>query len=579
MNFGFHDEVYLPLAVDVSEAYSASELTINASGRVLVCADICIPEKVSLSVTLPVGEAIPDASAAALVKSARSLIPTSIDVKSGFSVSGEAIRLHIGLPFAQDHRVREVEYFPYINDLISNPAPQHYEFDQQGLVMELSPGFDFDEATADLSGIIVITEEAGGELKSAFEISTVDRGVGSADESISLMVAIAFAFLGGLILNLMPCVFPVLSIKILSLIESVHTDSGSLRLHGIVYSVGVVLSFIVIAAILIGLRLSGEVIGWGFQLQSPVVVGVLVYLFVVIGLNLLGLFEVGGTIMSVGSDRTGHGYGGSFATGILATVVAAPCTAPFMGVAVGFALTQSPAVSILVFSSLGAGMALPYLVLCYSPALLARLPRPGNWMVTLRQLLAFPMFASAIWLLWVLGIQAGPTGMMQVLGGTLLIAFALWVLGKSSGMVSRLTAVVLVIGAVYLVTIQRGVSVEKSASASDLSVQAYSAEALALARRSGPVLVNFTAAWCITCQVNELNAFSSDKVQLALAEHGVTYLKADWTNEDPLITEALQEYGRSGVPHYLLYRVGKDRAEVLPQILTAGIVLDAIESL
>jgi thiol:disulfide interchange protein DsbD len=246
---------------------------------------------------------------------------------------------------------------------------------------------------------------------------------------------------------------------------------------------------------------------------------------------------------------------------------------------VGYALIQDPATGVLVFASLGLGMALPYVLLCYAPALLARLPRPGQWMVIMKQLLAFPMFASAVWLLWVLGVQAGPDAMMQVLTGALLIAFALWLLNQSGSAVARLSALLLVFAAIYIGATQETRVVRSSLDSTDGEVGVYSRNALAIAQQKGPVFVNFTAAWCITCKVNELNALDVDSVKLAFKDNAITYLKGDWTNEDPGITAALQEYGRTGVPLYLLYAKGASRATVLPQILTPGIVLDALEAL
>ena len=303
-------------------------------------------------------------------------------------------------------------------------------------------------------------------------------------------------------------------------------------------------------------------------------------MFLLIGLNLLGVFEIGGTLMSLGNSQgNSRGYLGSVSTGVLATIVAAPCTAPFMGAAVGYALIQDPAKGILVFVSLGIGMALPYVLLCYAPALLARLPKPGQWMVVMKQLLAFPMFASAVWLLWVLGMQVGPEAIIQVLTGALLIAFSLWLLNQSGSAVARLSALLLILGALYIGATQETNILKPSLDSASDDVGVYSKNALAKAQQSGPVFVNFTAAWCITCKVNEINALDVDAVKLAFKDNAVTYLEGDWTNEDPAITSALQEYGRTGVPLYLLYPKGGSRATVLPQILTPGIVLNALEAL
>ena len=602
MNFGYHDEVYLPFTVSVPGDFAKAELTLEGSGRVLVCEEICIPERVSVTMTVALGETVLDASARQLFDRAGSLIPVPLNVESRFQMQGDDIELFFGIPGPADNRVSSVEYFPYARDVIDNPAEQAYSFSDTGLTLTLQPGYGFDAAKADFGGIVVIRESSGGDaIVSSFAVGADGTSAGAAeapngaatDNGMSLWLAVALAFAGGLILNLMPCVFPVLSIKVLSLVESSRESGDSIRLHGLVYAAGVVLSFVLIALLLILLRLGGDAIGWGFQLQSPIVVGLLAYLFVLIGLNLMGAFEIGLSIMSIGSNAEAKGYTGSFATGVLATVVAAPCTAPFMGAAVGFALTQSIAVALTVFAALGAGMAAPYVFLCYSPGLLAKLPAPGAWMNTFRQVLAFPMFGSAVWLLWVFGIQTSVTGMMQALTGCLLLALGVWLIAlrlesTESRIVRALAVLAIGGGAVMLVWRQAPEAVvtltpeSTSVAASGVaagSAMAYSPDTLAVARENGAVLVNFTAAWCITCKVNEINALNTRAVQSALAEKGITYLKGDWTNEDPMITAALQAYGRSGVPLYLLYRPGAERAEVLPQILTQGIVLEALDTL
>ncbi len=587
MNFGYHDEVLLPFEVRVHEDFAGSSLRIKGAGRVLVCADICIPQPVSVDLLLPVGAGELNAESKGLFDRARSLIPTEVKLPGEVVVRESDIVLSFPLPVTSADRIDRIEYFPYALDLIDNAAEQVFNVSEQGLSLSLQKGFGFDEAeNLDFSGVIVVEEQSGEEtVLSSFTVVAGEGGSVSVDSStpdMSILLAVLFAFLGGLILNLMPCVFPVLSIKILSLVESVHGDNQSLQLHGWVYALGVVLSFVGIALLLIVLRLGGEAIGWGFQLQSPFVVAALVYLFFLIALNLLGVFEVGTSVMSLGASGPSTGYVGSFATGVLATVVAAPCTAPFMGAAVGFALTQSTAVSLLIFGSLGFGMALPYVLLCYSPALLARMPAPGSWMRILKEVMAFPMFASAIWLLWVLGLQTGPTGMMQVLAGVLLLGLAIWLFNERKQL-ARVIGVLSILSAAYLVVqleTPQAPSPELAAGPTDdpqaQSFRSYDRQALLEAVRGGPVFVNFTAAWCITCKVNEVNALNTSPVQEAMAASRVTYFKADWTSEDPAITAALAEYGRSGVPLYLLYRQGAERAEVLPQLLTQGIVLDAL---
>ena len=580
MNFGYEGEVLVPFTVSIPLDYAGASVDIGAKGRILVCADICIPQQVKFGISIPVGETAAGGPRADLFARASEFIPRRIPVAAAYRVTGGHIQALVELPFIRENRLTSIEYFPFAPEVIDNPAEQRYRFDESGLHFTLKPGHAFTRG-ADLSGVLVLKEESGGTLTSAFEITLEEAApttAGTAGAGLSLLTAVVFAFLGGLILNLMPCVFPVLSIKILSLLDKAGREGA--RLHGWVYSAGVLTSFVAVAAVLVALQAAGWAIGWGFQLQSPVLVALLAYLFVVIGLNLFGVFELGTSFMSLGGGR-GRGLGASFATGVLATTVAAPCTAPFMGAAIGFALTQAPALGLLVFAFLGAGMAAPYLALCHSPSLLKRLPRSGAWMDGLKQLLAFPMFASAIWLVWVLGNQAGTDGMMQIMAGALSLSLAIRLLAfrsksRLSSFLRILVAAGLIAGAGYAAIQQESRTPGAPAA---VPYRAYSAQALATARKEGPVFVNFTAAWCITCKVNELSALSGDAFLSALEAKGVTYLRGDWTAQDPAITAALADYGRSGVPLYLLYRRGFARAEVLPQLLTEAIVLDAIESL
>ena len=688
MNFGYKGEALMPFTLRLSEGFAGEALRMRAHGQLLVCADVCIPQPVEARLELPVGDGLPDPGVAQLFALARSRLPVPLPAAAAYQLTDDGLILaELALPMGAGHRVDRIAYFPFARDLVEPAAEQRFAVHPGGLSLWLKPGYDF-QPGADLSGVLVVSEAVGDGLESAYELqlpasaslaaragdkpggalaSSPIVGVGGmphgpaspvagkggkpsglpaspmaagADgtpftlglptagsapgvEGMSLVVALAFAFLGGLILNLMPCVFPVLSIKILSLVEG--AGGGGIRLHGWVYALGVVASFLAIALALIALRLSGEGLGWGFQLQSPLIVALLAYLFVLIGLNLLGVFEFGTRVMGYGAGGGGQpgSYAASFGTGALATTVAAPCTAPFMGAAIGYALTQPTVFGLAVFASLGAGMAAPYVALCHAPALLKRLPRPGIWMESVRHFLAYPMLASALWLAWVLGHQLGINSMAQLLAGALLLPLALHLWKTTNNptslhnsprrgglftealCASRRRCQMLAFGgggatsvvtsqivgnwlsklaslgvwalALYLAASlgwQQPDVKEKAAVAGQEEVaEVYSAEALAAARAQGPVLVNFTAAWCITCKVNELNALSSAAFYAALERHKVTYLKADWTNEDPAITAALQEYGRSGVPLYLYYAQGSERARILPQLLTESLVL------
>jgi thiol:disulfide interchange protein len=394
-----------------------------------------------------------------------------------------------------------------------------------------------------------------------------------------LLQAMLLALLGGMILNLMPCVFPVLSIKVMSLAAA---DRSRLALHGWVYTLGIVVCFIGFAIALILARKGGEAVGWGFQLQSPGLIAALTYLFFVMGLSMSGLIHFGGSLMGAGQHLTQKsGLSGSFFTGVLAAVVASPCTAPFMGAALGFALTQPAIVCIAIFAALGMGMALPLLLLCYLPALANRLPKPGAWMDNLKQLLAFPLYLSAIWLLWVYGRQTGVNGMASLCIGAVLITFGCWLLGRHTTgawlWLRRLAIGVSWILALLLI-FQTPAATHKAQQTGRW--QPYTPELVAELRTQGrPVFVNLTADWCLTCLANERIALDTAAVEAAFDELNVATLKGDWTNTDPQITQLLQEYGRSGVPLYLWFPAGEPgKAQILPQLLTKELVIAALNN-
>lgn len=378
-----------------------------------------------------------------------------------------------------------------------------------------------------------------------------------------LWLMLGFAFLGGLILNLMPCVLPVLSIKVLSLLS--HIEDKPLW-HSVSYTIGIILSFVTLASILVASKLTGQSLGWGFQLQSPLFVTLMAWLFFLFALNLLGVFELA---FSVGSSQPKqHSLKGSFFNGILATIVATPCTAPFMGTALGFSLTQPIWVSYAVFSSLGLGLAFPFLFLSLFPALLKWVPKPGNWMVTLKQFFAFPLFATALWLIWVLSHQIGASGIMIVLIGLLVIGFSVWLARHT-----KLGWVLLIAGLGVLSYVSFSPSVDKSPS-----WQPYSSELIdELTTQNKSYFIDFTAKWCLTCQLNKRSTLNKSEVLAAFKDADVTLIRADWTTKDDGITQAIQAYGRQGVPLYVLYQPKKSpRPEVLPEVLTPGLILEKV---
>ena len=422
--------------------------------------------------------------------------------------------------------------------------------------------------TVDLTnGIVEISATPSLSAKTA-------KSADSDPSEFSLLWILIFALAGGMILNLMPCVFPVLSIKAMSFARTHQTDRSK-RSHGLAYTAGVVLSFVTIAAVMLSLRAAGEAIGWGFQLQSPLFVIFLIYLFFVMGLAFSGYLEIGGGLMSVGqSADNDDSLSSSFMTGVLATTIASPCTAPFMGPALGYAISQPSYVALLVFAFLGLGMALPFVLLTWIPNLSNKLPRPGQWMDTFKQFLAFPLYLTAVWLLWVAGRQTSVDVAATVIAGLVLIAMAIWLwkLKQASGVTGSKTLAALCIAMALAVPVM---SVSKSQEPP--LWQPYSEELLGELRQAGkPVFVNLTADWCITCLVNEKVAIGSDAFYQSLAENNITYLKGDWTNNDAKITKLLNQYQRSGVPLYLMYPNGPGEAEILPQILLKSMITAAI---
>ncbi|MEE4659862.1 MAG: protein-disulfide reductase DsbD [Halieaceae bacterium] len=482
--------------------------------------------------------------------------------------------------------VREDEYF--------GVSEVYYE--QADITLELAPGHDRVTLVVGSQGCA----DAGlcyPPQKQRFDIDLAERSIAPVPDAVdrttepvapqssataspqpaaslgTLGYMALLAFLGGSILNLMPCVFPVLSLKVFSLASS---RDGTGHLHGWVYAAGVVSSFLAVAALLIALQKAGAAVGWGFQLQEPRFVALLAYLFFVMGLSLSGVIELGARFMGVG-DRLAscQGYTGSFFTGVLATLVASPCTAPFMGTALGFAVTQSAAVALLVFAALGSGMAAPMLLLSYSRRLRERMPRPGPWMETFKQLLAFPLYATAIWLLWVSGRQTSVTTVALLLCGMLALALGLWLWkwprwGRAGGAVAILCALLLIPSPL----LQSG----SGASEAQAGANAWSPERLDTLRAEGrPVFVNVTADWCITCIANERGTLATERVETAMASAGVTYLVADWTDYDADIAAFLAQFGRNGVPLYLLYSGNPSQPpQILPQLLTPSIVLEAL---
>lgn len=580
INYGFEGVPYFPVEFKVSpDAIPGEQLLITADVYYLVCKDICIPEDAQLTIQLSVGESTVDNRWNDAINVALDVAPKLGSIKAGVTKIGtDATYTFQNLP--DDVKVEDIHFFPLEQGVLDHSAPQRIQMGTDGLQIAAPATFGWDDGMPEnASGVLGYKRdgEPHGEIVTVIVGDVLNVGVAAPKSAatMGLWAAIISAFIGGLILNLMPCVFPVISIKALSIAKTAHTERSKVRREGWIYTAGVVATFLLLTVILLAVKAGGAEIGWGFQLQSPKVVAALALLLFVIGLNLLGLFEIGTSLQNTGSDlATKDGWLGTFFTGALAVVVATPCTAPFMAGAIGYALAQPAIVTLAVFMSLAIGFAAPFLLLAYSPGLLAKLPKPGPWMVRFRELLAFPMFAAAIWLVWVLTMQSGEDGLLLILGAMLLFAFAIWLVKRSHKLMKALGIVALILA------ITAPFTAKTSSSHTDLMTTAWSPNKISELRAAGqPVFVDFTAAWCVTCKVNEKLVLDRKDVKEIFAKTNTAFLIADWTNKNDEIATELARHGRSGVPLYLVYPPGNNPVspEILPQVLTEGVIREALE--
>ena len=611
MDFGYEDEVLFPLTLNVAKTTKPGPVVLNAKVDWLVCREVCIPGKAELEVSRAVGSTPGEvASDRDIFNRLIGRLPTPLPAadKAAFQPTAAGFRATV----ETGQRETQAVFFPEDQDILDNPAPQTLTPTAKGLILELKKDANLTAAPAQLKGVIELSGGRNYEIDAwRSEIAASpppDTGVASLNTagmekmpppaapgfSFSTLASTAlFAFLGGLLLNLMPCVFPVLFLKGLALVNSGTEERHKLRAHGFIYTAGILISFWALVAALLGLRAAGAVLGWGFQFQSPVFLSLMAGLLFFLGLSLAGQFEIGLTLTSAGGSLAAkQGYAGSFFTGVLAVVVATPCTAPFMGAAVGYALAQPAAVTFAVFTALALGLAAPYLALTLQPTWTHLLPKPGAWMDVLKQAISVPIFITVIWLAWVLAQAYGAALLAALLAGFLLLAISGWFLGRWPA--KRWASVV----AALIVLTVIGVNVtapkelaeapsnppaqlpSESSAARSATWQPWSADAVSRSLAAGqPVFVDFTAKWCLSCQVNERVALNQPQVMQAFQAKNVALFRADWTRQDPAITEALTALGRSGVPVYALYASGQTEPQLLPQVLTPGIVTGALEKL
>jgi thiol:disulfide interchange protein DsbD len=585
-NYGYAAAVDLLVPVSIpKELETAKPVALEAEASWLACADICIPGGDKLRLTLPVTAqpAAPDPSVAKLFAAARQHLPEPAPFETRFSIGAREIRLMVPANAVGQLRDPTGIFFPIKDSLVDAAAQPRVEQDSDGLAILLPKASDSTVTPATLDGVLTLRGVDGVER--AFEISANPTAAGPVEPGIGWRQALLLGFLGGIVLNAMPCVFPILSLKLLSVAQQAHGDRSERVSHGLAYTAGVLASFAALGIGLLVLRAGGQAIGWGFQLQSPVFVAVLAYLLFAMGLSLSGVASFGGALAGAGGRLAARsGLAGTFFTGVLATIVATPCTAPFMGAALGFALIAPAPLALGVFLALGLGLAAPYLAVSLTDRWQRLLPKPGPWMDFLKQLLAFPLYGTVAWLLWVLIQEVGTGDAFGAFFGLVLVAFAVWIYGQTR--LARPLARALGLGsaamgsiaAMFLAVSLTGAAPAKSASLrSGLQYEPFTTQRLAALESMGrPVFINLTASWCVTCLFNERVALDNDEVRQAFGERGVVPLKGDWTSQNPEITHFLQQFGRSGVPLYLYYNGKGGEPTMLPQILTAATVLDAI---
>ncbi len=622
MDYGYEDEVAFPVRIAAAPTVKPGPAHLDAQITWLVCAQVCIPGKAHLGLDLTVQPGAPQPEQEpklGALGEAMTLIPGPLPPGAKFSVTGGTQGFNLTL--IDGTRETDAEFYPYIDtgpsgkdatDVIANSDDQMIESQRDGVQLFVQRSPDLAALPATLRGVFKLSETVAYEVSAPVTgnpATTDGRDPGSAASTADAPTIaatagqIGLAFLGGILLNLMPCVFPVLFLKGLSLLQSSAQQRATLRRHGLVYAAGILASFWAIVALLLILRATGSQIGWGFHLQSPIFVAILASFMFFFALSLAGQFDIGLSLTSLGTSLVEgpaakqHGYAGSFFTGVLATVVATPCTAPLMGAAVGFALAQPAAITFAIFTSIALGLAAPYVLLSWHPAWVSVLPKPGAWMDVVKQVTAVPLFATAIWLAWVYGQHFAGDGVDQLallLAAFLILAIAGWVLGRwPAQWPSRIAAAALIVLALAIPLSQTHSSSGQrtTSTAQPSSTQPatgnrqpatawapYSPQALDAARAAGhPVFIDFTAAWCLSCQFNERAVLKSAEVETALLKGNVVTLKADWTNQDPEITRKLASFGRAGVPTYVLYPAAPAApADVLPELLTKDLVLKAI---
>ncbi len=587
MDFGYENEVLFPIPMHVGPDFrppANGKAVLNAKVDWLVCREVCIPGKAQLDVERkamsapPISPSFVDADKQLIARLKDTLpkpLPPGMQSKFVPTAAGFSLTVLTG------NREATAQFFPFDQNEIANAAPQVVTPLKNGVRIDIRKDENLQKAPGVLHGLVVLADRRAFEVRAAEGALPVQPATRD-DGGAALVQVLALAFAGGIILNLMPCVFPVLFIKGLSLLNSSQQERRKLRAHGLVYTLGILVSFWVVVGLLLLLRAGGRGLGWGFQFQSPGFVAVMALLLFFLGLSLAGMFEIGLSLTSAGSDLAAkHGHTGSFFTGVLAVIVATPCTAPFMGAAIGYALAHSALISFLVFTALALGLAAPYLLLAFQPAWTRVLPRPGAWMEVLKQATSIPVFGTVIWLVWLFAQTTGANALVGLLSAFVLLAIAGWILGRWPAKAPATVAAGIVLAcavAVSLFSAQKLSAAPAAAAVASSDWKPFAPDIVEKYRGEGrPVFVDFTAKWCLSCQVNERVILDRADVQQKFREGNFALVRADWTNSDEAITKALQSLGRSGVPTYAVYSPSpQDPPQVLPEVLTPGVVLGAL---
>ena len=593
VNYGYHGTIFLPVNLSVPSFFDSDNVNIKVHVSWLVCEDICIPGEASLQINLPLSNSKDFNVRTNIFEKFSKDIPKLLYSNEAFYTYQDDIEVYIPKDSLPNLDI-EPDVFIGLDGIIDNQSLPVFDLINEKIVINLKS----DPYIENLPKFLPLTLVYPSDLEidpRSFQLSASYEEIISSNDGIDNLTStvsnyhifnvILLAFFAGIILNAMPCVFPVLSLKIFSLIDNVNETRQVRYQHALAYTLGIIFSFLLIALILIALKSAGQQIGWGFQLQQPMFIALLAYVIFILALSLSGFFEFGGSFQNIGNKLVTNstGWTSSFFTGVLATVVATPCTAPFMGVAIAYALSQTILIALIIFIVMGLGLALPFLLISFIPSISQFLPKPGKWMESLKQFLAFPLYITVVWLLWVFAKQTSFDSASLLLLGIVIVAMSIWFWMLSNNYEKNKLKILSFI--IFLIAIFLAISASNNNNknsdalkvSQNFTYEIFSQELLdKYLENNERVFVNMTADWCLTCKLNERIALSTNRVKNLFKDNQIRYLVGDWTNSDPLITEYLNKFEREGVPLYTYY-TNNDEVKILPQLLTPGIIERAVE--